>query len=708
MAVGIPNFPTSLDAASDLVEATNNASTTINMVGGLSNSATTITVVSTAAFPSTGIIRIDDELISYSAKTNTTFTVQTRGFESSTAASHIDGATVSLDITAASNNAKNTAIIALETKIGTGSSTPTANTVLRGTGTGTSAFGQVGLTTDVTGTLPAANGGTGITSLGSGVATFLGTPSSANLASAVTDETGSGALVFGTSPTISRPTIDNPSLGYTTTVMTGGTTTLTNTSNFRQFFTGDANFQDVVLPVASTMVLGQGFEIHVNSIYYVTVRSSGNNIIANVQGGQSARLTCILTSGTGTSSWDFEIIGGNSATGTGNLVFGTQPALTLPSIGSTGFIIAGSSGGSTTIVTSATGSGTVTIPAGTATLATTANARAFKNLIINGDMAVSERNGTTNTSTADDVYALDRWYALTQSAAIQVQQQSDQESGTPFNSRLTQNQATAQRMGYAQIIEGKNCKYLRGQTVTLSFRLRCSASFQAIRYAILEWTGTEDSVTSDVVNSWTNTTYTTGNFFISTTTTIPTNGVTSITPSANTWTDATALTVTLGTSFNNLTVFVWTEGTAAQNVTLDVSRVQLELGSTATAFEYLPIDVQLARCRRYYYLLGKGDENPSTFRTVLGTGYFPTNSQLNLGVLFPNVMRVAPSLIYSGGTASFQWDGTAFTPNWALNTSVLSPKGALVFTTGLSVVEGQARLVATVTATAFIAFSAEL
>jgi hypothetical protein len=54
--------------------------------------------------------------------------------------------------------------------------------------------------------LPVANGGTGITSLGAGVATFLGTPSSANLAAAVTDETGSGALVFGTSPTLSGPT----------------------------------------------------------------------------------------------------------------------------------------------------------------------------------------------------------------------------------------------------------------------------------------------------------------------------------------------------------------------------------------------------------------------------------------------------------------------------------------------------------------------
>ena len=67
--------------------------------------------------------------------------------------------------------------------------------------------GQLSLTTKVTGTLPVANGGTGITSLGTGVATFLGTPSSENLASAVTNETGSGALVFGTSPTIQTATI---------------------------------------------------------------------------------------------------------------------------------------------------------------------------------------------------------------------------------------------------------------------------------------------------------------------------------------------------------------------------------------------------------------------------------------------------------------------------------------------------------------------
>jgi hypothetical protein len=50
-----------------------------------------------------------------------------------------------------------------------------------------------------------------VSGLAAGVATFLGTPSSANLASAVTDETGSGALVFATSPTLTTPVLGNAS-----------------------------------------------------------------------------------------------------------------------------------------------------------------------------------------------------------------------------------------------------------------------------------------------------------------------------------------------------------------------------------------------------------------------------------------------------------------------------------------------------------------
>jgi hypothetical protein len=76
-------------------------------------------------------------------------------------------------------------------------------------GTGLSGGGTSGtVTVSLSTPVAVANGGTGITSFGTGVATWLGTPSSANLASAVTDETGSGALVFGTSPTLSDPKIN--------------------------------------------------------------------------------------------------------------------------------------------------------------------------------------------------------------------------------------------------------------------------------------------------------------------------------------------------------------------------------------------------------------------------------------------------------------------------------------------------------------------
>lgn len=61
-----------------------------------------------------------------------------------------------------------------------------------------------------------------ITGLGSGVATFLATPSSANLAAAVTGETGSGALVFGTAPTIGDATFTN---GYTEESVTANSST---------------------------------------------------------------------------------------------------------------------------------------------------------------------------------------------------------------------------------------------------------------------------------------------------------------------------------------------------------------------------------------------------------------------------------------------------------------------------------------------------
>ena len=222
-----------------------------------------------------------------------------------------------------------------------------------------------------------------------------------------------------------------------------------------------------------------------------------------------------------------------------------------------------------------------------------------RNRIINGSFRINQRG---STSIANDTYCFDRWYALTQTAAITVGAQTNIESGWASAIRMTQSQASAQRMGIAQIVESVDCADLRAAAVTLAARVRISASGQTVRYAILEWTGTADSVTSDVVNSgqWGNPTFTAGNFFIGTDLTVTAVGSTALTANAAT---AISLTGTISGSANNLIFFIWTEGAQAQNVTLDLGNVQAARGNYVGSFEPRHIADEIDLSYRYYYKL---------------------------------------------------------------------------------------------------------
>jgi len=227
----------------------------------------------------------------------------------------------------------------------------------------------------------------------------------------------------------------------------------------------------------------------------------------------------------------------------------------------------------------------------------TAAASPTVNRTINGCFRVRQRS---TTSIADDNYAWDRFNILTQSNNITATVLTDPEAGAANGGRMTQANASAQRMGAEQIYLSANIRDLRGLAVAFGVRCRLSTSAN-VKYAILEWTGTADTLTSDIVNSWTNTTYTTGNFFINTAG-FNVLGVGTVALTANTWADVGG-TVTVGASANNIIIFVWTEGTVAQNVTLDFNRWQFIPGTTAPAasFEFREYTAEVTLAMGYYY-----------------------------------------------------------------------------------------------------------
>ena len=346
---------------------------------------------------------------------------------------------------------------------------------------------------------------------------------------------------------------------------------------------------------------------------------------------------------------------GGSTTGTGATVLQTSPTITTPLIDKI----------TTSVANTSLGAGDASI---------------MKNRIINGSMNISQYNGTSSvTPTANGTYVIDRWSArLTQASKYSTQQLS---SSPPigFNNYLGITSLSAYSVGSTdyfsieQSIEGFNFQDLgfgtvNAKTFTLSFQVYSSltGTFGGVFY---NYSGTRCypfSYTVSSANTWTTIsitvagdttgTWNTGNAGACTVS-FGLGAGSSVSGTAGSWGG------TLYRSVTGATSVVGTNG-----ATFYITGVQLEVGSSATGFEYVNYQTSLANCQRYYEIGGDPNVIQWSGTVTTATTYYTTIPYIVTKRTTPTVVNTSAnnsnfsataSTAYTGGTTNLRNARTA-------------------------------------------------
>jgi hypothetical protein len=288
----------------------------------------------------------------------------------------------------------------------------------------------------------------------------------------------------------------------------------------------------------------------------------------------------------------------------------------------------------------------------------------LRNRIINGAMAIDQRNAGAAITPGSTDYTVDRWHvAMSQSSKFTTQQDSSANTVAGFASSLKVTSLSSYSSGASdyfvlrQAIEGLNVADLEFGTanarpVTLSFWVRSSLT-GTFGGSLYNGNGSRSytfSYTIVAANTWEQKTIT-----------IPGD-------TTGTWvkTNAAALYVSFslgaGSDFNSAAGSwaggFYTQPSGATSVvgtngaTFYITGVQLEVGSTATSFDYRPYGTELVLCQRYALVLS------ATAEADFGVGACTSGGAQTL-LSLPVTMRAAPTITYATAGNFSIADGTA-------------------------------------------------
>jgi hypothetical protein len=273
----------------------------------------------------------------------------------------------------------------------------------------------------------------------------------------------------------------------------------------------------------------------------------------------------------------------------------------------------------------------------------------MKNRILNGNMVIDQRNNGASV-TANGGYTLDRWeIEASQSSKLSIQQQTSVVPvGFTYAAALTS--LSAYSVGASEvftlrtIIEGYNVSDLEwgtanAKTATLSFWVRSSLTGN---FGGAFVNGDNDrsypfSYTINSANTWEQ------------------KIITVAGDTTGTWgkTNGRGIQIrfSLGTGSNRLgTAGAWVSGdyqsvsgstslVGTNGATLYLTGVQLEVGSTATSFDYRHYVTELSLCHRYFKIIAADNGSP-----IPANFGFDSTTNVAGDILFPVVMRAKPTL----------------------------------------------------------------